>query len=54
MEDQSNLIAASSDQADLLFISDNFPPVTGGSATVYHQLCQHNSDKVVALTSRYT
>ena len=36
----------------ILFISDNFPPVIGGSATVYDQVCRHNSDLVIALSSK--
>lgn len=36
----------------VLFISDNFPPVIGGSSTVYDQVCKNNADKVVALSSQ--
>lgn len=36
----------------LLFISDNFPPVIGGSSTVYDQICKNNTDQVVALSSK--
>lgn len=36
----------------ILFISDNFPPVIGGSATVYDQVCRHNSDAIIALSSK--
>jgi len=38
----------------VLFISDNFPPVIGGSSTVYDQICKNNADKIVALSSRTT
>jgi glycosyltransferase involved in cell wall biosynthesis len=36
----------------VLFISDNFPPVIGGSSTVYDQICKNNAEKIVALTSK--
>src|SRR6185312_13155135 len=36
----------------ILFISDNFPPVIGGSATVYDQVCRNNSDSIIALSSQ--
>jgi len=36
----------------VLFISDNFPPVIGGSSTVYDQICKNNADIVVALSSK--
>lgn len=34
---------------DILFISSNFPPVVGGSAVVYDQICSHAAEHVVAL-----
>jgi len=33
----------------ILFISSNFPPVIGGSAVVYDQLCKNADGKIVAL-----
>ncbi len=36
----------------MLFISDNFPPVVGGSSTVYDQICKHNAESVVGLSSK--
>jgi glycosyltransferase involved in cell wall biosynthesis len=33
----------------ILFISSNFPPVIGGSAVVYDQLCKNANGKIVAL-----
>jgi len=39
---------------DFLFVSDNFPPVIGGSATVYDTMCKSLGDHVIALTSSHT
>ena len=36
-------------QRDILFISNNFPPVIGGSSVVYDQICRHAAKQVVAL-----
>ncbi len=36
----------------ILFISSNFPPVIGGSAVVYEQICSRLANDVVALGSR--
>ena len=33
----------------ILFISSNFPPVIGGSAVVYDQLCKNAGGKIIAL-----
>lgn len=34
-----------------MFVSANFPPVVGGSAVVYDQMCRLNADKIIALAS---
>src|SRR5215469_11128904 len=33
----------------ILFVSSNFPPVIGGSAVVYDQLCRNADRQIVAL-----
>jgi glycosyltransferase involved in cell wall biosynthesis len=40
--------------AKVLFVSDNFPPVVGGSAVVYDQLCKNNAEWMIGLSSEYT
>ena len=35
----------------ILFVSSNFPPVIGGSAVVYHQLCKNADGRIVALSA---
>ncbi|HET7085359.1 MAG TPA: glycosyltransferase [Rhizomicrobium sp.] len=35
----------------ILFISSNFPPVIGGSAVVYHQLCKNAGGRIIALSA---
>jgi len=34
---------------DILFVSNNFPPVIGGSSVVYDQICRNAAEHVVAL-----
>ena len=36
----------------ILFVSSNFPPVIGGSAVVYNEICRRLSNHVVALGSK--
>lgn len=38
----------------VLFVSDNFPPVVGGTPTVYHQICSRNADIVCGLSSTHS
>ncbi|MBL26684.1 MAG: hypothetical protein CMM50_03920 [Rhodospirillaceae bacterium] len=47
--DRSDVAAAT--KRDILFVSFNMPPVVGGSATVYDQICRRNSTRIVALSS---
>jgi len=37
----------------ILFISSNFPPVVGGSAVVYDQLCKNAGGEIVALSASH-
>jgi len=37
----------------ILFVSSNFPPVIGGSAVVYDQICRNAADDVIAVGSRH-
>ncbi len=41
-------------QKTILFISDNFSPIVGGTPTVYHQICSRNSELVYGLSSTHT
>lgn len=36
---------------NILFVSSNFPPVVGGSAVVYHQLCRNAGGRIIALSA---
>ncbi len=38
---------------DILFISDNLPPVIGGSATVYEKICENLTHRCVVLSSTH-
>lgn len=38
---------------NILFVSSNFPPVVGGSAVVYHQLCKNAGGRVIALSASH-
>jgi glycosyltransferase involved in cell wall biosynthesis len=37
--------------APVLFVSSNFPPVVGGSAVVYDQLCKNAGGEIIALSA---
>lgn len=37
----------------ILFVSSNFPPVIGGSAVVYDQLCAHAAGEIIALSASH-
>jgi glycosyltransferase involved in cell wall biosynthesis len=37
----------------ILFVSSNFPPVVGGSAVVYDQLCKNADGEIVALSASH-
>jgi len=46
------LRSAMSERGKILLVSSNFPPVTGGSATVYENLCLKGGGRVIALAAR--
>ncbi len=40
--------------AKVLLVTSNYPPVMGGSSSVYQSLAQHCPDRIIVLTGRYS